>query len=339
MIKLSDVAQKADVSNATASMVFNGRPGVNAATRDRVLAAAAELGYLPNNVARNLAMKGSRSIGLAITDIENPFFGSLTRYINEHASLLGYTTLIALSNDQPKEEDRIIGNFVGDRVAGIIIVPVMCQRSDYQSYELLKRRNIPYVFATSFYLGLSSEYVMTDLELGSYRLTRYLLDLGHREIVHLVSADKSAPLCSLRLAGYERAFAEKGLTPDPSLIIRCEKPDFHSGYLATKNFLDTRQADALLAINDILALGAKKAIRERGLSIPDDLSVAGYDDLIFSSITDTPLTTVRQNIEQIAKLSVQRLVNKIDGSLSETSPLLIEPDLMVRESTGPVRVR
>jgi LacI family transcriptional regulator len=334
MVKLTDVAEKAGVSSATASLVFNNRPGVNNETKERVLIAAAELDYMPNNMARSLAMKRSKTIGLVITDIENPFFGSLTRYIDEYAGKLGYTLILAVSNDEPKEEDRIIGNFIGDRVAGIIVVPCQVRRTEFKIYETLTKRDIPFIFSTTFYPGLPGDYVMTDLETGSYSLTKYLLDLGHREIAFLASMDREAPICNFRLNGYAKAFSDYNLEIDPTLIVSCDKPDFNSGYLTTKRLLTARKPSSLIAINDILSLGAKKAIREQGMAIPQDISVAGYDDLIYSSITDIPLTTVRQNIEEIARLSVKLLTERIEGTTSENEPILIRPELLVRESTG-----
>lgn len=336
-VKLSHVAEKAGVSIATASLVFNDRPGVNKDTRERVLSAAAELGYLPNNVARSLALKSSRTIGLVITDIENPFFGSLTRYIDEYSHRKGYTLIISVSNDEPAEENRIIEGFIGDRVAGVLVVPTQVTRSEFKIYEILRKRRIPCVFSTSYYPRAKGEYVMTDLEAGSYRLTKYLLELGHRDISYLVSLDPEAPIRSLRLAGYRKAFEEKGLEPNPDWTVQCHKPDFHSGYSEAKALLATAKPDSIIAINDIMALGARKAIRESGLAIPRDISIAGYDDLIYSSISDIPLTTVHQNVEEIARLSVDMLMSRIEGEEPRDEHRLIGPELMVRESTGPVR--
>lgn len=334
MVKLADVAAKAGVSSSTASLVFNKRPGVNSETREKVFAVAAELGYLPNTMARNLAMKRSRTLGLVVTDIENPFFGSLTRYIDEYANKLGYTLILAVSNDEPKEEDRIIGNFIGDQVAGVIVVPSQIRRTEFRIYDTLLKQKIPFVFSTTFYPGLSGDYVMTDMQEGSYRLTKYLLELGHREIAHLVSIDREAPMCRFRIDGYTKAYAEKGLAVDKTLLVACERPDFRSGYLAAKKLFANRRPTAIMAINDILAFGAKKAIREQGWSIPSEISVAGYDDLIYSSISEIPLTTVRQNVEEIARVSVKMLVEKIDGTFTQHEPVFILPDLMVRDSTG-----
>lgn len=336
MIKLSDVAQKAGVSMSTASLVFNNRPGVNKETRENVIRAARELGYLPNNVARSLAMQRSQTIGLVATDIENPFFGSLARFIDETTHKYNFTLILAVSRDDPELENQILQNFISEHVDGIIIVPTQFTRSEFRIYELLRKREVPFVFATSFYPGYEGDYVMTDLEQGSYRLTRYLLDLGHRDIAFLVSSDLRSPISDLRIRGYKRAFTEFGIAVGGEAIIQCPRPDFQSGYTEARAVLERRHPDAFIAINDVLALGALKATKEAGLSTPGDISVAGYDDVIFSLIADIPLTTVRQNVSEIARLSVELLMSRILDASARGGQILIPPDLTVRDSTGPV---
>jgi LacI family transcriptional regulator len=334
MTKLSDVAKRAGVSTATASLVFNDRPGVNAKTRQRVQRAASELGYVPNKVARSLATNRSQTLGLVVTDIENPFFGSLTRYVDEYARRSRFSLLLALSRDDPELEDRIIETFISERVDGIIVVPTQFAREDFRSYERLRRRELPFVFSTTYYPGFEGDCVMTDLELGSYRLTRYLLELGHRDIALLVGADRGAPISTLRIGGCSRAYAEKGLALDPSRIVPCDRPDFQSGYVEAQRLLAGRRPDAVMTINDLLALGAQKAFKEAGYSIPGDVSIAGYDDVIFASISDLHFTTVRQDIPEIARLSVELVVNRILGVAQQAVRTLIAPELMVRDSTG-----
>jgi DNA-binding LacI/PurR family transcriptional regulator len=334
MTKLSDVAKKVGVSTATASLVFNNRPGVNAKTRKRVLSAAAELGYVPNNVARSLAMNQSRTIGLIVTDIENPFFGSLTRHIDEHARRNRFSLLLALSGDDHALEDRIIETFIGECVDGIIVVPTQLVRTEFAAYERLRKRGIPFVFSTTYYPGYDADYVMTDLELGSYRLTRYLLELGHQDIVFLVGADRGAPICALRTRGFELAYAERGLVHDASRIVPCARPDFQSGYVESQRLLEGKRPDAVITINDLLALGAQKAFKEAGYSIPRDISLAGYDDVIFASISDLHFTTVRQDIPEIARLTVELIIERILGAAKKDVRALIPPELLVRDSTG-----
>jgi LacI family transcriptional regulator len=181
---------------------------------------------------------------------------------------------------------------------------------------------------------------MTDLEEGSYALTRYLIGLGHRRIVFLVSRWTEAAVSRLRIQGYERAFREEGIRWEADWVLPCSHTDFLNGYAATLKYLKSETPDAIVAINDITALGAKKAVREQGFRIPDDISVAGYDDVIFSSIPEVPLTTVRQDIAGIAAETVKMLIRRIRGEGGKDCIVKkMTPELVIRDSTCGIRRR
>jgi len=292
------------------------------------------LGYSPNTIARSLVMKKTKTLGLVVTDVENPFFSSVIRFVSEQARRHGYVLLLAVSNDELKLEEEILHTFIERRADGIIIVPTQEIRHDFSVFEILEKRNIPIVFATSFYPGLPRSCVLTDYEKGSYKMTKYLLELGHRKIFHLVSADINAPISDFRIQGYLKALRENGVRPENSWIKPCPKPDFASGYAAARNILEEDKPDAIITLNDVLALGAMKAVKEKGFPVPEEISIAGYDDLIFSSISETPLTTIRQNIPDIAKTSVDILAEALKGGTFQNKTVKIEPELIVRESTG-----
>lgn len=335
MIKLKDVANRAGVSEATASLVMNKRKGVKEETREKVLKAARKLGYNPNSIARGLAMQKSHTIGLVVTDIENPFFGSVTRYINENIRDEGYNLILSVSNDNLQREQEIINEFIHKRVDGVIVIPTQFPREDFSLFADLKRHDIPYVFSTTYYEEVTGDCVMTDLEAGSYKLTCYLLELGHKKIMFLVSCNRDVLISKLRISGYKKAFQEKGLSWNKDWIIECEMNDFHHGYINTARILKEKEKpDTVIAINDIMALGAMKAIREAGYKIPADISVAGYDDVVFSSIAETPLTTVKQDIPEICSQTVDILLDKINDEHSFRGIKTIKPELTIRESTG-----
>jgi LacI family transcriptional regulator len=339
MIKLVDVARKARVSEATASLALNRKPGVKPQTRERVLKAAQALGYSPNTLARGLATRRTHSLGLVLTDIENPFFGSLTRHIDESTLQAGCNLILSVSNDELEMESRIVQDFVGKRVDGVILVPTLRPRRDLSYFETLKKHRIPCVFSTSYYAGVAADCVMTDLEEGSRALTRYLLELGHRDILMLVSSNREVVPSKLRIQGCRRAFEEHGLALGREQIVACERPDFECGYATTLRVLRRGKPDAVMAINDIMALGAKRAIKERGYAIPEEISVAGYDDVIFSSIPEIPLTTVRQDTRQIGRLTVELLFRQIRGKAAAARVHWVQPELVIRESTGKCRER
>jgi LacI family transcriptional regulator len=334
MIKLKDVAILAGVSEATASLVMNNRPGVNKQTRERVIEASIQLGYTPNFIARGLAMQKSHTIGLVVTDAENPFFGSLTRYIDEFVLSQECNLILSVSNDNLDLEERIINDFIGKRVDGVILVPTVSQRHDLSSFEQLEKHHIPFVFCTAFYPGVDCECVMTDLEEGSYQLTNYLIEIGHRDIVFLVTSDRKVVASKQRIEGYKKALLENRVDFSEENIISCGHPDFNCGYELTKKLISEKKPDAIIAINDILALGVKRAVKEKGYAVPDEISIAGYDDVIFSSISEIPLTTVKQDIQEISRVTVDILFKKIKNIQPKEKLIKIRPELVVRKSTG-----
>ena len=334
MIKLKDVASLASVSEATASLVMNNRPGVKSETRERVLEAAMSLGYTPNFIARGLAMQKTHTIGLVVTDIENPFFGTLTRYVDEYVLNRGCNLILSVSNDDPGLEERIISDFIGKRVDGVIIVPTVSTVRNLLVFEQLISHKIPFVFSTTYYEEIECEHIISDLEEGAYRLTRYLIELGHRVILFFFASNREAIPSKLRIKGYEKALTEAGLKIQADWLIECRKPDFGCGYSMAQAVVQNKKPDAIITMNDIMALGAKRGVIDLGFKIPEDISIAGYDDVIFSSISEIPLTTVRQDIQEISRETVDVLFEKIAGNKPHDRFIKLTPELIVRKSTG-----
>lgn len=334
-VKLKDVATRAGVSEGTASLVLNNRPGVSDVTRARVREAAHVLGYTPNRIARGLATRRTRTIGLAVTDIENPFFSSITKYISQFLREHAYSTILQLSQDDLKVEDAIITSFIGNRVDGVIIIPNSLSSPLSLPYvDKLRDHGIPFVYCTSYYPHIPGDCVMTDLKQGSYRLTKMLLEMGHRDIVLYTIENLEVVPGALRIEGFKQALAEGGVQFKDELIVACKYPDLYNGYHRTLELFPARRPDAITAINDFLALGIRKALLELGLSIPEQVSVAGFDDIMFASIAEHPLTTVRQNIPQICRDTVELLLDRINGSKGEPRLLKIFPELVVGQTTG-----
>ncbi len=334
MNKLKDVAKLAGVSEATASMAMNNRIGINKNTQKKVLEAAKRLNYVPSNIARGLTNKSTKNIGLVVPDIENPFFGSLTKYMDFYAKEADYSLILSISDENPAKEDKILYNLISKRVDGIVIVPTFNPRNEIPYLDSLKDHQIPYIFSTSFYPGYEGNCVYTDLEKGSYQITKYLIDLGHRDIWLLTSEFVEIAFSELRINGYKRALNEAGIPVNDKAIQRCKRTDFNSGYATTKRILSESKPSAIIAINDMLALGAKQAALELGFSIPGDISIAGYDDILYSYLSEIPLTTVRQNLQEIAKTTMEILISKIAKKTDLEYNRIIEPELIIRKSTG-----
>ena len=337
MVKLKDVAASAGVSTATVSLVLNKKPGVNAKTREKVLRASRVLGYTPNSIAQRLATQRSRTIGLIVTDIENPFFATVTKYLDESTKAAGYGLIFEITNDDLEREENSIRDFIGKMVEGLVIVPTLRKlRDDFSIFDRLRALGIPCVFLTSYYPGHDCHCVMTDLEKGSYLITRHLIGLGHRDIVLLAPYDTRVVPAALRIEGFRRALREGRCPFKDDMIVRCREPNFRNGYEKTASLIRRRKPDAIMAINDILALGAKRAINEAGYRVPDDIAVAGFDDVIFASISEVPLTTVKQDVPEMCRLAVQDLMTLLALKDPYKTRFLfrsVRPELIVRAST------
>lgn len=334
MANLKEIAARAGVSEATVSLAMNDRPGVSPATRDRVLALARELGYRPSHRARSLALRSSQTIGLVVPDIENPFFGALTRHVDAFARAQGFSLFLAVSHDRLEREDRILAEFADRQVDGIVQIPAQEARGRFAAFAELDRRGIPWICATNVYPGYPSDSVMTDYEGGCHEQARHVLARGRRNLRFLVSHDLATPIAKLRVAGWRRACAEANVPFPDTAVIPCARPDFASGYQQARKLLRHAPPDAILAINDIVALGVLRAAREQGIAVPEALAVAGFDDVVFAAIAEVPLTTLRQNIRALAHAAVERLVKRIHGQAPRPRAHVVIPaKLIPRHST------
>lgn len=329
-LTIKDIARLADVSVGTASMALNNKPGVNDETRRKVLEVAKKFNYTPNDTARSLITKKSNCLGLVVTDIRNPFFSMLVDEFNKEAEALGFSLLLGISGDKISNEKKYIEMFISKNVEGVVIIPTIETKPDLSHLYSLKSLDIPFVFCTTAYHGFNDPCIMTDLAEGEYQLVRHLLRQGKRKIF-FITGYAELLLSRLRLDGYKRAFAEAELPYQNSWIIETV-PDFEHGYNAALNLIP-QKPDAVVTVNDFLAMGVLKAFKDQSISVPQDISVAGYDDLLFSSIIETPLTTVRQPIRDIAQKTLEILIARIKKATIENELNYLSPQLKIREST------
>jgi DNA-binding LacI/PurR family transcriptional regulator len=329
-ITIKDIAKLAGVSVATASLALNNKAGVNERTREKVLDAVKRFNYTPNQYARSLITQKSGTIGLVVTDITNPFFGMLVDEINNAVLAAGYNLLLGVSNDNIDNEHASIHTFMRQRVEGIIIVPCVQRTCDLSHIYQLKSNNIPFIFSTTAYPGIDADCIMTDLKEGSYLMTRYLLETGHRKI-YLITGYRELLLSSMRIEGYRKAYGEVNMQYNEDWIIETI-PNYENGYKTTEKLLQSKP-DAITAINDVLALGVIKCLKDNNICVPQEISVAGYDDLIYTSLLETPLSTIRQPVADIAKKSVEMLVKRINGCDEPASMHYVAPVLKIRATT------
>lgn len=333
---LKDIAKKLKLSEATISLALNDRPNVNLKTKKRVLDYVREIGYTANPLARGLAMQKTMTIGLVCPDTENPYYGSYVKHISNYCSQYEYSLVLSSSNNDLHQEANIIKNFIEKKFDGIIVMPLDLKSNDLPAFSMLIERDVPFVFCTSYYEGFADNCVLTDYADGSYQLTRYLLEHGHRELWYLVTRDQTIPVTKDRLDGYKKAYEDLHIPFNPEWIIGCDIINSKNGYDITNQLIASRSLpDGILALNDYMAFGVMRALQENGKNIPEDISVAGYDDVFYSRIAGIPLTTVRQDLDVISMHCVNMLLKKIDGSFEpkQSLPDSIKPTLVIRNTT------
>ncbi|MDR1654911.1 MAG: LacI family transcriptional regulator [Treponema sp.] len=331
-ITIKDVAKTAQVSVGTASMALNGKQRVKPRTREKVLAVAESLGYHPNKYARLLSGKRTMVVGLIITDITNPFFGIIIDMVQEELARQGYDIFLEITKGSITKEQHFIKKFIEMKTDAVIIVPSHKQAPNTAHLQTLRSRRIPFCFITAYYSGVSAPCVMTDLSEGSYLLTKYLLERGHRKIMYII-ANRAIPVSNLRAEGFLRAYRETGIPFSPEFLVISE-PSFQGGYHSTSDIIKKDLPDAILTMNDIMAMGVLKKLKEHAIRVPEDISVAGYDDLLYASLLETPLTTVRQPMEQMCKKTVELILSKIEMPDDINEKILISPQLIIRDSTA-----
>jgi LacI family transcriptional regulator len=337
MATMNDVARVAKVSIATVSHVINGTRFVSAERAERVHAAMRELGYTPDATARSLRVGRTDTIGLVIPDTSNPFFAALARWIEEAGFESGYTTILANSNERPDREHRYVSTLVSKRVDGLILAP---SRGDHGTLtRLLESAGIPVVVVDRDASLPNADIVVYDNEGGSEEATRYLIELGHKDIA-CVAGPADATTAAERVQGFRQALGEAGLLLSESAVV---ESDFHfwGGRQATARLLDGGvRFTALFAANDLMAAGAIRELNARGKSVPYDVSVIGFDDAPLSEMISPALTTMRQPLQDMAHTAVSLLLNRLRGT-DGTAPVrrVLPTSLVIRESTAPPRGR
>jgi DNA-binding LacI/PurR family transcriptional regulator len=327
---IRDVARRAGVSHQTVSRVINGSPKVADATRERVLAAVEELGYVPSPMARGLISNRTHSLGVVADDISDGFFARMVAGAEAEARRRGYYLMIA--SVEPDDDERgYLRLMLERRVEGLILarpsVPVAPS-------ELVAASNagVPLVAVGSSDLP-GFPVVDVDNRQGGYDATRHLLVRGHRRIATIVGP-RDWPSAAARLEGYRKALHEAGLPEDPVLVEYAPAWSLESGRAAATRLLD-RGADltALFAHSDRLALGAIRRFRETGLRVPDDVSVVGYDDLPVADYVEPPLTTVHQPMQEVGALAASLLLDQLTGVATLEAGARLLPAVLVARHT------
>jgi DNA-binding LacI/PurR family transcriptional regulator len=317
------VAARAGVSKSLVSLVLTNSPHVSDERRSAVLAAMAELGYRPDPIARSLAERRTNTIGVVIDDLSNPWYVDLLHGLRRTLHERGLRPLLADGHTEPEAVEALFDL----RVDGIVIVGTPSASAVTQANKIAE--SLPIVVAGTREPLLSAvDLVANDDDAGSRAVTRHLLDMGHRRVAHIVGEGEVG---QVRLAGYEAEMHRAGLSPQSLQGDWTEA----TGHEQAMRLLDRPdRPTAVFAANDLAAIGVLTAADELGLRVPDDLSVAGYDDTYFGRMRRLSLTTVDARTGEVGHEAGEVLTRRLAGDTSSPVTQLLRPRLVVRRSTG-----
>jgi len=329
---LRDVAALAGVHAATASRALNPKTRrlVNAETARRIVRAAESLGYQPNPIARSLKTAKSGTIGLVIPDLTNPLFPPIVRGIEDVLGPAGYNAWIVNTDNDPDRERTQIESLRSRQVEGLIIATA---RLDHPLLEKLHEQGMSMVLVNRRLENVSIPSVTPDDSSGIAMAVKNLVDLGHTRIAHL-AGPQTTSTGVIRSRAFRHAILDHGLDADPSLVVDCDYWNEAEGARALRTLLDRgSQFTAIVAGNDLIALGCYDVFAERDISCPDDVSVVGFNDMPFLDKLRPPLTTVRVPHYAIGAEAARMLVETIDEPNRHPRSLLLPLSLVVRQST------
>jgi DNA-binding LacI/PurR family transcriptional regulator len=332
--RLAEVAQKVGVSEATVSRVLNGKAGVSGSTREAVLTALDVLGY-----ERPTQLRGERArlIGLVLPELQNPIFPALAEVICGALAQRSFTPVLCTARTAGGlSEADYVAMLLDQHVSGVVFAGGHYAEltAPHDHYRLLHSRGIPVVLLNAAIEGLDFPCVSTDDVTAAGQSFRHLASLGHQRIGLVVGPEDHMP-SRRKLAAFTQHAERAGTSAAP---VEHALFSLEGGQAATARIL-RHGVTGVICGSDVLALGAIRAVRRAGLSVPGDVSVVGFDDSGFMNCTDPPLTTVRQPIESMGKAAVALLVNQMEAVAVYPEELLFEPELVVRGSTGPAPVR
>jgi LacI family transcriptional regulator len=336
-VSIRDVAAHAGVSVGTVSNVLNRPEIVAHSTRDRVNAAIKALGFVRNESARQLRAGRSRTIGLVVLDVANPFFTDVARGVEDEASVSGLSVILCNSDEKLPKETRYLELLEEHRVQGILITPVA---GADERLARLQSRGTPVVLLDSRSLTGNQCSVAVDDVLGGDMAVSHLLEVGHQRVAY-VGGPFSLRQVADRLDGAVRAVRRAGGTEDDLVRVETAALNVSAGQRAGADIaqMPARQRPtAAFCANDLVALGLLQEMTQRGLAVPDDLAIVGYDDIEFASAAAVPLSSVRQPRQQLGRTAAQLLIEEAlatDGH--KHRQVIFQPELEVRRSSQPRR--
>jgi LacI family transcriptional regulator len=298
----------------------------------RIIDAAEELEYIPNNLARNMRSGSSRILGLVISDIGNPFFTAVARGVEDVAQRHGYSLVLSNTDENPDREAASLGVMAAERAAGVIIATT---NENGGALRRARDMGMAIVAIDRHIVDLHTDSVVVDNEGAAHEAVTHLVRLGHRRIA-IIGGPSDADTARERLRGYERALREARIDLEPELI---RAGDFRetAGLTMTRELLDLPdRPTAIFAVNNLTTIGVLGALRERGVEVPTDVSVVGFDDIPTAELLNPPLTVVQQPTYRVGARAADLLIRRLREPTAAVKEVVLAARLIVRGSTAPV---
>jgi LacI family transcriptional regulator len=332
---LKDVAARAGVGTATVSRVLTGNGYTSQDARDRILAAAQELGYRPSALARGLKLQRTEALGLLVADITNPFYSFVAAGALQAASEAGHHLILCATSEDPKMESEYIDVLLESRVDGIVAVPT---GANLEQWERALEFGVQVVLVDRELEGLRVPSVTVDNRGGAFEGTRLLLGLGHRRIA-ILTGPRATTTGGERLAGYLDAHASAGVPVDERLVRSGSFMREPAAAAARELLTESPRATAIFAANNVLGEVALAAINEAGLRIPDDISLLVFDDVAWTRQMTPAVTAIAQPMDRLGSVGVERLLDALGrrpgGAKATNEPTRLPVQVIVRDSCGP----
>jgi DNA-binding LacI/PurR family transcriptional regulator len=332
MVRLKDIAEKAGVSVMTVSKALRDEHDVSATTKTRIKLLAQQLGYVPDSSAQGLRTRTTRLFGVIVSTLTSPIFSRVVLAIEERAYELGFDVLVAQTLDIPEREEACVRRFLARRVDGLFIVPAYRMATEARVYQELLVRKVPTI-VLGHTVPFCSQFVNVEADdlSGSFLTTQHLLRLGHKRIAFL-SGPAATPWNQERFEGYRRALREAGLDVDDKLVFQAGRSIEEGAHATLQLINEASDATAVQAVNDTIAIGCMETLLKQGLSIPQDISVVGFGNILLSRHFSVPLTTARQPKYRLGVAAIESMQLLLGGKRPE--PKRLAAELLVRESSG-----
>ena len=329
MARIEDVADRAGVSTASVSRVLSGKKNVSDEMRQRVMAAAKELDYQPNLVARSLRSQRSTTVGLIVSDVRNPFFTDVSRAVEDTVHEQGYALYLCNTDEDPEKERLYLDRMQAQNVAGIIYSPTRQSAETFADLQI----SVPAVIIDRAVRGGHVDQVLIDNVDAAYRLTEHLIQNGYRRIAAMIG--EASVTGRERRQGYEKALDAHDLAP-PEGQTRYIPPKIEAGRKTAREILeDAQPPDAILTTNSLLTAGALMAIRERGLVIPDDVALVGFDETTWGKLVEPTVTIISQPTNEIGTTAAELLLQRVERPDRTPRSVILRGELRIGGSSAP----